>query len=263
MRHRLSAALHVASQNGAALTALYAATPSLVELAYAPEVYPLAATELAKLDDERRQVAIDAFDAAAKAAGPQVRWSEATDPSVARAFARQAFYADLAVVGQQDPEDGNASCVPPDFVPTVVLLSGRPALVVPYVKTTEAIGEVAAIAWKPTPEAARAVTAALPFLQRARQVHVLTWGDDPPQDALDGDLDLITYLRAHGVEVTWHSGGPEPGAIGELLLSRIFDLGADLLVMGCYSHSRAREWILGGATRTVLASMTVPVLMAH
>ena len=263
VQQRLEAALRVAGQNGAALTALYAATPSLVELAYAPEVYPLAGPDLAKLDDERRQLALDAFNAVAGTAGPQVRWSETSDPSVARAFARQAFYADLAILGQRDPGDGNASCVPDDFVQTVVLLSGRAALVLPYVKTTDTIGQIAVIAWKPTPEAARAVTAALPFLQRAQHVHVLAWGGERPLDAVDGDLDLTSYLRAHGIETHWHAGGPEPGAIGELMLSRVFDLGADLLVMGCFSHSRAREWILGGATRTVLASMTVPVLMAH
>jgi nucleotide-binding universal stress UspA family protein len=65
------------------------------------------------------------------------------------------------------------------------------------------------------------------------------------------------------VDAVWHRHGAEPQALGELLLSRVCDLEADLLVMGCYGHSRAREWVLGGTSRTVLRSMTVPVLMAH
>jgi nucleotide-binding universal stress UspA family protein len=65
------------------------------------------------------------------------------------------------------------------------------------------------------------------------------------------------------VQSVWHGQGDEPEAVGELLLSRVFDLEADLLVMGCYGHNRAREWALGGASRTILKSMTLPVLMAH
>ena len=76
-------------------------------------------------------------------------------------------------------------------------------------------------------------------------------------------LNLDGYLRLHGVAAQWHHRGEEPAELGELLLSQAFDLGADLLVMGCYGHGRAREWMLGGVSRTVLRSMTLPVLMAH
>ncbi|MGV3572287.1 MAG: universal stress protein [Ramlibacter sp.] len=260
---RLATAMQVARQNEAALMALYAATPSFVELAYAPEIGSMIVPDLIDLDDRRRQRAIEVFDAAAAQPGANLRWSQTAEIPLSQAFALQAFYADLVVLGQPDRSDENARAVPVDFVEAVLAASGRPALVVPYVNTAGTMGETVAIAWKPSPEAARAVTAALPFLQRARQVHILTWGDEEPPAAGESRLDLTTYLRAHGIEATWHRGGPEPAAIGELLLSRVFDLGADLLVMGCYGHGRAREWILGGATRTVLASMIVPVLMAH
>jgi nucleotide-binding universal stress UspA family protein len=124
------------------------------------------------------------------------------------------------------------------------------------------IGETAVIAWKPTREAALAISAAMPLLQRARRVHVLVWGRE---DAGEGGhlLSLDGYLKLHGVDAVWHRHGAEPQALGELLLSRVCDLEADLLVMGCYGHSRAREWVLGGTSRTVLRSMTVPVLMVH
>jgi nucleotide-binding universal stress UspA family protein len=71
------------------------------------------------------------------------------------------------------------------------------------------------------------------------------------------------FLHHHGIKATVHRGGPPTRELGELLLSLAADLQADLLVMGCYGHGRAREWALGGATRTVLRSMTLPVLMVH
>ena len=100
------------------------------------------------------------------------------------------------------------------------------------------------------------------MLERARRVHVLSSSD--ADDAVSGQrLALDSYLKLHGVEATWHRETGEPELLGELLLSRAFDLEADLLVMGCYGHSRAREWVLGGTSRTVLRSMTLPLLMAH
>jgi len=124
------------------------------------------------------------------------------------------------------------------------------------------VGETVVIAWKPTREAARAVSAAVPLLQRARRVHVLSWNQE--EDGIGGGrLDLDGYLKLRGIEPAWHREDREPDFLGELLLTRAFDLNADLLVMGCYGHSRAREWVLGGTSRTVLQSMTLPVLMAH
>jgi nucleotide-binding universal stress UspA family protein len=140
--------------------------------------------------------------------------------------------------------------------------SGRPALILPYAATPARIGETIAIAWKPSREAARAVAAARLLQQRQRRVHIVSW--TAPDEAVTGSrLDLPGYLQRHGVTAHWHSQGDEPEDVGELLLSRVFDLEADLMVMGCYGHNRAREWVLGGASRTVLRSMTLPVLMAH
>jgi nucleotide-binding universal stress UspA family protein len=210
------------------------------------------------------------FDAAMSRSpqqGPAASWSEITDTPVIGAFAQQALYADLLVLGQRDPSAQWSSDVPPDFAEAVVADSGRPALIVPYTGRFDSVGERVVIAWKETPEAARAVAAALPILQLAARVHVLSWqgsqedGDEP---AVRGPrLDLEGYLRGHGVKAQFHRYSEEPQQLGELLLSRVADLEADLLVMGCYGHSRAREWVLGGSSRTVLHSMTVPVLMMH
>jgi nucleotide-binding universal stress UspA family protein len=94
------------------------------------------------------------------------------------------------------------------------------------------------------------------------------WGEAEPAIANGGNggnfsLSLASYLRAHAVNAAWHRNDEEPERPGERLLSTVLELEADLLVMGCYGHSRARELVLGGMSRTVLQSMTLPVLMAH
>ncbi|MCZ8255208.1 MAG: universal stress protein, partial [Polaromonas sp.] len=109
---------------------------------------------------------------------------------------------------------------------------------------------------------ARAVTAALPILRNANAVHLLSWGADAAAGTRAGP-NIVSYLKAHGIQATWQQEETEPENLGDLLLSRAFDMQADLLVMGCYGRSRAHEWVLGGASRTVLKSMTLPGLMAH
>lgn len=260
--HRLAAARELAQRLGDSLAALYAATPCLVEMPY-PAGLTEAAAQLAAIDEERCSQALRVFDETMNTPGPQATWARCIDAPVVGAFAQQALFADLLVLGQYDPADPASASVPPDFPEAVLAASGRPALVVPYVRSAPPLADTIVIAWKESREAARAVSAALPLLQRAQRVHVLAWGEESLPPAEGGRLDLASYLGVHGVEATWHREGPEPSDIGEILLSRTFDLEADLLVMGCYGHARAREWILGGATRTILQSTTLPVLMAH
>lgn len=260
---RLAAGRRIAEEHGAAFAALYAVAPVFVEVPEMPALSPGLVRNLEEVDNERRARTRTAFDRAMATPGPVASWSETNEVPLIGAFAQQALYADLLVLGQRDASDPHASALPPDFNEAVILGSGKPALIVPYVGWSKGIGDTAVIAWKPTSEAARAVAAAMPLLQRARRVHVLAWGA-PERPAVTGPtLDFDSYLRLHGVEPTWHREDEEPVAAGELLLSRAFDLDADLLVMGCYGHSRARELVLGGASRTVLRSMTLPVLMSH
>jgi nucleotide-binding universal stress UspA family protein len=261
---RLAAACAIARDLRASLTALYAATPAFAELPYAPAIGgPGLAPSLAEIDERRRIQAQKVFEETRRACGLEAAWAQTRQVPITEPFAQQALFADLLVLGQRDPADEDAAAVPADFIESVLLACGRPALVVPHIGAAATIGSTVAIAWKPTPEAARAVTAALPFLRRAKRVHVLSWGEESPPAVGGRPLDLERYLQAHGVRFTWDRAGAERQQVGELLLSRAFDLGADLLVMGCYGHSRAREWILGGASRTILQSMTLPVLMMH
>lgn len=175
-------------------------------------------------------------------------------------FARLALYADLMILGQRDRNDPMDAELPGDFLPSLLVQSGRPALVLPYAGPVGPVGRNVLVAWKETREAARAVTAALPWLRKASRVHAVAYGEDA-----EASLQrLHDYLRVQGIpNATLHPGGDKDDDAGNKLLSFAADLGSDLLVMGCYGHSRAREWVMGGATLSILQWMTLPVLMSH
>jgi nucleotide-binding universal stress UspA family protein len=259
---RLSVARQLARQQDAVLAALYAVTPVAIASTYIGAGGGMLMANLLALDEERRDRAKMAFDTSMQQPGAKAAWSDLTEFSAIGLFARQALYADLLVLGQNDAAGTEPPDVPPDFIESVLGASGKPAIIVPSIGTRRDIGGTVLVAWKETAESARALAVAMPFLQRARKVHVASWTADAPPVG-GASLTIKSYLRAHGVEPVWHQYGDEPSHLGELLLSTAFDLDADLLVMGCYGHSRAREWMLGGVSRTVLESMTLPVLMTH
>jgi nucleotide-binding universal stress UspA family protein len=258
---RLQAAAALARTHEASVHALYAVLPIYAQYPYSLSVSAEAASLLQEAEDERSTRARALFDQAVSAAAMPISWS-ATLGDPAQAFTRAAACSDLVVLGQHDPDNALRADVPADFAPSVIIGSGRPALVLPHDHEGGRIGRVALLAWKPTREAAHALAGALPLLCKAEKVHVALWneGDDASND---GREDIIRYLRAHGIAAEVHGYGTESRDVGEYLLSLASDVGADLLVMGCYGHGRMREWVLGGATRSVLRSMTVPVLMAH
>ena len=257
---RLRTARQVASQFGARLHALYAVTPAYAALAIDLAAGAASGTVGQAIDDDRLEAARKLKQHVAAEPGAAFEWHEARTLPYS-AVTRQARYADLLVLGQYDPQEPSPG-VPPDFVESVLIASGRPALVLPYVNTGKTMATRVLVAWKETAEAARAVSAALPFLQRAERAHVAHWGDEEPDD-VSQPLDILAYLHAHGVRAEMHRHAAAGAEVGDLMQSLAADLSADLLVMGCYGHTRAREWVLGGASRTVLRSMTLPVLMAH
>lgn len=257
---RLEFAGRLAARHGAGITALYA-SPSASEALPVAYGIPGLAVERENQQDTELARARSVFKQL-KPAGLRATWEEIHEFPLAPAFAQRALYADLLVLGQHGPGEGWSTLMPADFPETVIALSGRPALVLPYTSARPGLPGNVLIAWKPTRGAARAVSAALPLLRQASAVHVLSWGADAAGTAGEGPT-ILSYLQAHDVQATWQREAVEPENLGELLLSRAFDLQADLLVMGCYGHTRAHEWVLGGASRTVLKSMTLPVLMAH
>jgi nucleotide-binding universal stress UspA family protein len=182
----------------------------------------------------------------------------------ATSLVRHAHCSDLVVLSQADP-DMPGHRATQDVVEQVVLYSARPTLVLPYAGRAEATAHHAMVAWDDSREAARAVSDALPLLRRARRVQVVSWneagaGSDP---TLRQRLDALhRWLQWQGVPSEMRVETTDIG-IAEAMLSRAADLSADLIVMGAYGHSRWAERVLGGATRGLLSSMTVPVLMSH
>jgi len=170
--------------------------------------------------------------------------------------------ADLIIAGQTDPEWELSPLL--DFPERLALESGRPVLVVPYIGRYPEIGRNVVVAWKPGREAARATFDALPLLLGAEKVHILEVkerGDERP--TLAPDTSIAAALARHGIKPSVHTSAPTDIGVGDEILSRLADLDADLLVMGAYGHSRMRELVFGGATRSISRHMTVPTLFSH
>ena len=119
------------------------------------------------------------------------------------------------------------------------------------------------ICWDGSRPAARAVADALPFLKKAKQVEIVIVSEKPnKKDEIPG-ADLGQHLARHDLKVELeHITSPDID-VASTILSYVADSGADMIVMGGYGHSRVREFVLGGVTRGMLESMTVPVLMSH
>jgi nucleotide-binding universal stress UspA family protein len=167
----------------------------------------------------------------------------------------RAKHADLVVAGQPDP-DGDG--VPAWFSQQLVMSVGRPVLYVPRAGHFEHCGSRVLVPWNGSREAARAVEDAVPFLQRSVTADVVTFGDDAAADS-----GVAAYLARHDASVSVSAARTNGAPVGAAILSRAADNEADLIVMGAYSHSRLRELVLGGATRELFKSMTVPTLMSH
>ncbi len=265
---RIALAADIAARCGAHLTGLFVVDTISFSALAAPGGPDFAAADAFRvIQDQYRSARFEIadrlaalFSDAADRAGVNSEWRTAEDDP-ASAVALQARYVDLAILGQADPDNPPAGA---DIVETALLNSGRPVLVVPFIGA-DSVGRRALVAWNATREAARAVNDALPLLAHAESVTVLSI--NPARGiAGDGDVpaaDIALHLARHGVTAEAAYTVAEDIGVGDLILSRAAELGADLIVMGGYGHSRAREFVLGGATRTLLQEMTVPVLLSH
>jgi nucleotide-binding universal stress UspA family protein len=175
----------------------------------------------------------------------------------------QARYADLIVLGQTASD--RRTQTPADLPVTVAVSSGRASLIIPHIGVQSKPGKTIMLCWNASRESTRAATEALPFLVSAEKVIVLIvdtrrFGSrrSPEPDAV-----VAAWLARHGVNVTVQHEVSVNDSVGDLILSRAADHDIDLIVMGLYGHSRIGEVILGGTSRTLLSSMTVPLLMAH
>jgi nucleotide-binding universal stress UspA family protein len=186
------------------------------------------------------------------------------EEDVARSLVHHSHCSDLVILSQPDPaaHDHRAARA---ALEQVVLRSARPSLVLPYAGEFPSLGRHAMVAWDDSREAARALADALPMLRQADSVQVIAWNESSSESdpLLPERLDALQrWLMWQGVSAECRAEATEV-PIDDAILSRLSDLGADLLVMGAYGHARWTERVLGGATRGLLASMTVPVLMSH
>jgi nucleotide-binding universal stress UspA family protein len=168
---------------------------------------------------------------------------------------------DLLVIGQADPGEGRFWQQAQHLLESALLKSGHPLIAVPRTGTFPRVGERILIAWDGAREAARAVEDAMPILERAKQVTLVTV-DLRSGEALSAD-HLVVLLERHGVPISVQGARSHGIAIGEVLLAQARELRCDLLVIGGYGHSPLREHLFGGATHFVLEHMDVPVLLSH
>jgi nucleotide-binding universal stress UspA family protein len=227
----------------------------------AGEVPPAWIEEFHKEAQAAAQAAVDKFDAAVKRAGisAEASWSPASLAGPAELFGRMARRFDLSVVRQAEP---GKSTPAPLFIEAALFEAGRPTLVVPYIQKGDVKLERVMVCWDGSRSAARAAGDAMPLLQRAGTVEVVIVTEHGKSAETPG-ADIARHLARHGVTVAVKPIVAPGAKTADVLLSHAADTSADLLVLGGYGHSRLREFVLGGVTRSILETMTVPTLMSH
>jgi nucleotide-binding universal stress UspA family protein len=224
---------------------------------------PADVIERQRADNEAAaESAIKSFTTASNRAGisaEPVRLS-ASLAGAADQFARMARCFDLAVVGQGQPEMSTMEQI---IAEATLFGSGRPMIMVPYIQTAPFKIDNVMICWDGSRAAARAVADAIPILGEGSRVEiVIITNERGKQYDIEG-ADIGQHLARHGlkVEVNRFPGGDID--VADALLSHTADSSADFMVLGGYGHSRLREFVLGGVTRSIFQSMTVPVLLSH
>ena len=209
------------------------------------------------------KAAISRFEAAVATAGvsAETRMLDASIAGAADLFGRIARRFDIAVVGQAQREQGASEEL---LIEGALFGSGRPVVVVPYIHKERVKLDRMLVCWDGSRPAARAIADALPFLMRAKAIEIVVVSAERDKSGEITGTNMRRHLARHGVNVeikhiTAGGGVDVPNAI----LSHAADSGTEFMVLGGYGHSRLREFILGGVTRSILGSMTVPVLMSH
>jgi nucleotide-binding universal stress UspA family protein len=263
LSQRLDVAVDLAQRFDACLLGVHVQAPMKIP-AFAGGVVPtfdlFAAYETCATAEH--DAAADSFKKAIKGSHLATEWRH-TKGYPEDELVIQARYADLLVLGQTASDRGTQ--MPADLPVTVAVSSGRATLIVPHIGVRSKPGKSIMLCWNASRESARAAAEALPFLASADKVVVLivdTKRFGSRHSAEPGTV-LAAWLARHGVNVTVQREVSANDDVGELILSRVADHDIDLIVMGLYGHSRLGEMILGGTSRTLLSSMTVPLLVAH
>jgi len=262
MPARAAVAAALALRHDAHLIGLYVIeVPVLPSYAEAQIPNEIIKAQLAALAS-RAAACEQEFNRIAKQYAIKSEWRCVQDRQI-DALLLHARYTDLLAVGQADA--GDPECVSRGLADRLVLESGRPVLLIPAAGGGKVIGENVIVAWSTRREAVRAISDAIPLLESARRVTVVTVNaerDDPENAGLPA-ADIALHLARHGIETQTKNLYAAPAAVGQVLLDTARDSCADLLVMGAYGHARWTEVVLGGVTKHVLAHTSIPTLLAH
>lgn len=253
-------ALALAKRFKASVTALYT-LPYPMPPYYMGEYVP--AEFYQQLYDESKAAAAQAkaaFETVAAKADVAARWVEVEQDSES-AIRMIGRTCDLVVASQPDPNSPALERGVQVELGDLALSLGRPLLAIPYIGKFATVGKRIAVAWNGSREAARAVHDALPLLQDASSIEIITVNPEPEVSA--SAASLIQHLLHYGIAARPNRVVVKDIGDGDAILSTLADTGADMLVMGVYGHGRLQEMVLGGTSRTILASMTVPVLLSN
>jgi len=205
--------------------------------------------------------AVTAFNEAIRGSGvlAEARRITTTVAGCTDLFGQMARRYDVSIIRQTDPDEVGLNSL---MIESALFNSGRPVFVVPYVHRGAARFDRGLICWDGSRNAARAVGDAMPLLQRAKSVQIVIVGNQSKSREIPG-ADIAQHLAQHGVNVEIKQIIASDIDVGNIILSHAADISADFMVMGGYGHSRLREFILGGVTRNILNTMTLPIFMSH
>jgi nucleotide-binding universal stress UspA family protein len=224
---------------------------------------PAEVIETQERDNEAAtKAALDRFTAASARAGVTAEplTLSASFAGVGEQFGRIARRFDLSIVGQAEPE---TSAVEEIIAESALFESGRPVVIVPYIQKAPLKLDNVMLCWDGSRAAARAIGDAMPLLARAGRVEVVIVANERgKKDEIEG-ADMGAHLARHGLKVEVNRTALGDIDVADVILSHAADAGSDFIVMGGYGHSRLREFVLGGVTRSIFRSMTAPVLMSH
>lgn len=263
---RIDAAVALAKRQEARLSGIALALKSTIST-YIGIDFPASLSEAQQaVVQKSAESAISKFRNAAKEAGVEYV-DEIVRCSATKAPARLAFFArhaDLTFLGQPNP-DAAGFAFQEGLLEGVLFGSGRPVYVVPYIGRPNMKIRKAVIAWDGGKKAVRAVNDAIPLLQGRSEAIILVINPEDRRGA-HGDRpgeDIAAHLQRHGIKTTVERQSYPDLSPDTIILNYLSDAGADLLIMGAFSHSRLREKAFGGVTNTILHQMTTPVLMSE
>jgi len=225
--------------------------------------FPAEAMQYQRIENEKAaKAAVTRFDEVVRRAAisAEGRTLDVPVASAAKVFANIARRFDVAVVGQPEPHKPALERL---IIEAALFDSGRPVLIVPYIQRTGLRLDRVMVGWDGSRSAARAVADAMPLLVRAKTAEVVIVVSEALKSEDIPGVEIARHLARHGAKAAVKSIVTAETDVANTILSHAADTSADFLVMGGYGHSRLREFILGGATRGILASMTLPTLMSH